>query len=126
MKSFEHISEDIEQRRQTLRQRSADAVQSYKQKSAVSGNAIAQRRAEISKKAKQALADMISRKKDQEQQRAAAKAAQQEKQKMKDDIKKELEAERAEKKEDNEERRQSKEKKRMRRERAQQVLDTTG
>jgi len=129
-KSLRQFTEDIEQRRQTLRQRSADAVQSYKQKSAMSGDTIAKRRAEISKKAKQALADMISRKKDQEQQRASAKAAQQEKQKMKDDIKKELEAEREEKKEDNEEKRQSREKKRMekekKRERVQQVLDTTG
>ena len=67
-KSLRQFSEDIEQRRQALRQRSADAVQSYKQKSAASSEIIAKRRAEMSQKAKQAIADMIAKRKSAEQQ----------------------------------------------------------
>ena len=129
-KTLRQFSEDIDQRRLDLKQRSADAVSRYIEKSAGSTQTIANRRSDLMAKAKQSVADAISRKKEQEQQRAASKAAAQEKQDMKDSIKAELEAEREEKKEDNEEKRKSREKKRMekekKRERAQQVLDTTG
>ena len=125
-KSLRQFSEDIEQRRAELRQRSSDTMTRFKQKSAASGDALAKRRADLVAKTKKAAADAVARKKSQDQQRADAKAASAEKQKMKDDIKKEIESERQEKREDNEERRQSKEKKRMSKERSQQVLDTTG
>ena len=46
-KSLRQFSEDIEQRRLTLRQRSADAVQSYKQKSVQSSDTISKRREDL-------------------------------------------------------------------------------
>ena len=119
-KSLRQFSEDIEQRRLALKQRSADAVSRYKERSATSGDAAAKRRVELSQKSKQAVADMIAKRKSDEQKRADARAAQQEKQDMKDSIKKELEAERAEKKDDNEEQRKSRERKRMEKEKAQE------
>ena len=50
-KSLRQFTEDIEQRRQALKQRSADVVSRYKEKSSGSGEAIAQRRADLVAKA---------------------------------------------------------------------------
>ena len=130
MKTLHKLLEDIEQRRQALKQRSTDAVSRYKQKSADSNQAAAKRRDELMAKTKKSASDALSRKRNQEQERAAARAAQQEKQDMKDDIKKELEAEREERKDDTEERMQDREKKRMskerKREQVQKTLDSVG
>ena len=129
-KTLRQFTEDIEQRKQTLKQRSADAVQKYKKKAFASSQAITQRRADLSDRAKQSVADMLARKKEQEQQRASAKAAQQEKQDMKDQIKAELEGEREERQDDKEEKRKGRERKRMekerKREQVQKTLDSVG
>jgi len=59
MKTFQQFNEDIEQRRQELRQRSKDQMQKFKEKSKASADAQRQRAAEIADRKR--LKDEIKR-----------------------------------------------------------------
>jgi len=59
MKTFQQFNEDIEQRRQELRQRSKDQMQKFKEKSEASADAQRQRAAEIADRKR--LKDEIKR-----------------------------------------------------------------
>jgi len=59
MKTFQQFNEDIEQRRQELRQRSKDQMQKFKEKSRVSADTQRQRAAEIADRKR--LKDEIKR-----------------------------------------------------------------
>jgi len=59
MKTFQQFNEDIEQRRQELRQRSKDQMQKFKEKSKASVDAQRQRAAEIADRKR--LKDEIKR-----------------------------------------------------------------
>jgi len=59
MKTFQQFNEDIEQRRQELRQRSKDQMQKFKEKSRASADAQRQRAAEIADRKR--LKDEIKR-----------------------------------------------------------------
>jgi len=59
MKTFRQFNEDIEQRRQELRQRSKDQMQRFKEKSKASADAQRQRAAEIADRKR--LKDEIKR-----------------------------------------------------------------
>ena len=56
MKSFRELSEDLESRKATLKQRSADTVARYKKKGADSKAALENRRAALVQKAKEGAA----------------------------------------------------------------------
>ena len=113
MKTLHKLLEDIEQRRQALKQRSSDAVSKFKEKSAQSSKSIAARRDELGAKAKQDAEAARQRKKDQDEQRAAARAEAEAKKQERENISAEIAASREERQDDNEQRMKDRDKKRM-------------
>ena len=104
MKTLHKLLEDIEQRRQALKQRSSDAVSKFREKSAQSSQSIAARRDELGAKAKQDAEAARQRKKDQDEQRAAARAEAEAKKQERENISAEIAASREERRDDNEQR----------------------
>ena len=75
MKSFRELSEDLESRKETLKQRSADTVARYKRKGAESKASTENRRDALVRKAKEgAAAAMERRRREHEENKAKAAA----------------------------------------------------
>ena len=97
MKSFRELSEDLESRKEMLKQRSADTVARYKRKGAESKAATENRRDALVQKAKEgAAAANEKRKKEHEDNKAKsaakkmAKAQAQDRKNLKQEIRQEL------------------------------------
>ena len=75
MKSFRELSEDLESRKATLKQRSADTVARYKRKGAESKAATENRRDALVQKAKEGAANAAERRRKEHEERKAKAAA---------------------------------------------------
>ena len=75
MKSFRELSEDLESRKEMLKQRSADTVARYKRKGAESKAALENRRAALVQKAKEGAANAAERRRKEHEERKAKAAA---------------------------------------------------
>ena len=75
MKSFRELSEDLESRKATLKQRSADTVARYKRKGAESKAATEKRRDALVQKAKEGVAAAMEKRRREHEERKAKAAA---------------------------------------------------
>ena len=75
MKTFRELSEDLESRKEMLKQRSADTVARYKKKGAESKAALENRRASLVQKAKEGAASAMERRRKEHEDNKAKAAA---------------------------------------------------